>query len=407
MVQIGNDWDELLKDEWEKPYYRELRSFLLDEYENETVYPPAADIFTALRLTPYSNVKVVILGQDPYHEPGQAVGLAFSVPGGTKLPPSLVNILKELASDAGASAGISTTANTGTNAGAAGDDADVGYEAAPGGTPSGDIGNAAVDDAYFRNLDKNMGKANNFQDSGTEDAEILEKKTKKAELFQDYGIRGTKNLENNAMEAEFCQDFGTEDAKNLEKKATEAGFCQDFGTGDGKNLENKAGKTGNCQDSGPGDEKKLEKGGVLAPWAEQGVLLLNTVLTVRAHRAASLKGRGWEQFTDRIIELLAARKTPMVFVLWGAHAISKRELILRAEAEGQKNLLSEEDADGDQGGYPHGNAAYQSRRHLIITAPHPSPLSAHRGFFGGRYFSRCNYFLSDNGLEPIDWSLNK
>ena len=225
MVKIGNDWDELLKDEWDKPYYKSLRSFLIDEYKTETVYPPAEDIYTALKLTPFSDVKVVILGQDPYHEPGQAEGLAFSVREGVPKPPSLVNIFKELEEDTGIEAGES---------------------------------------------------------------------------------------------------------------------------------------------------------GSLRPWAEQGVLLLNTVLTVRAHQAGSHRGAGWEQFTDRIIELLAARSTPMVFVLWGANAISKKELIME-----------------------HG-----AGRHLIITAPHPSPLSAYRGFFGGRYFSRCNYFLTDNGIEPVDWSLN-
>ena len=225
MVKIGNDWDELLKDEWDKPYYKSLRSFLIVEYKTETVYPPAEDIYTALKLTPFSAVKVVILGQDPYHEPGQAEGLAFSVREGVPKPPSLVNIFKELSEDTGIEAGES---------------------------------------------------------------------------------------------------------------------------------------------------------GSLRPWAEQGVLLLNTVLTVRAHQAGSHRGAGWEQFTDRIIELLAARSTPMVFVLWGANAISKKELIME-----------------------HG-----AGRHLIITAPHPSPLSAYRGFFGGRYFSRCNYFLTDNGIEPVDWSLN-
>lgn len=225
MVKIGNDWDELLKDEWDKPYYKSLRSFLIDEYKTETVYPPAEDIYTALKLTPFEDVKVVILGQDPYHEPGQAEGLAFSVREGVPKPPSLVNIFKELSEDTGIEAGES---------------------------------------------------------------------------------------------------------------------------------------------------------GSLRPWAEQGVLLLNTVLTVRAHQAGSHRGAGWEQFTDRIIELLAARITPMVFVLWGANAISKKELIME-----------------------HG-----AGRHLIITAPHPSPLSAYRGFFGGRYFSRCNYFLTDNGIEPVDWSLN-
>ena len=115
------------------------------------------------------------------------------------------------------------------------------------------------------------------------------------------------------------------------------------------------------------------------PWARSGVLLLNAVLTVRAHEAGSHKGKGWEIFTDRIIELLASRERPMVFILWGAQAGSKKELILKSE-----------------GG---------KRRHLIIHAPHPSPLSAYRGFFGGRYFSRCNYFLEDSGEKPVDWHL--
>ncbi len=234
-MTIGNGWDRLLADEWEKPYYLELRSFLIDEYKNGTVFPPAEDIYNALRLTDYDDVKVVILGQDPYHEPGQAHGLAFSVPAGTPEPPSLQNILKELESDLGIVPG------------------------------------------YRRG------------------------------------------------------------------------------------------------DADP------NSGGLLDPWARQGVLLLNTVLTVRAHQAASHKGRGWEQFTDRVIELLAARTAPMVFVLWGAQAQAKKDLIISAQ-----------------------NGA---ARHLILTAPHPSPLSAHRGFFGGCYFSRCNYFLEDNGEAPVDWSL--
>lgn len=226
----GNRWDELLAAEWQKPYYQELRSFLIDEYEHETVYPPAADIYNALRLTDYDDVKVVIFGQDPYHEPGQAHGLAFSVPSGMPEPPSLVNILKELESDLGIRRG---------------------------------------------------------PDSGR---------------------------------------------------------------------------------------------GILVPWAENGVLLLNTALTVRAHQAGSHRGHGWEQFTDEVTRLLASREKPMVFVLWGANARAKKDIILGAQGEGP-------------------------RRHLIIEAPHPSPLSAHRGFFGGRYFSRCNYFLEDCGLELVDWSL--
>lgn len=225
MVNIGNDWDELLAEEFEKDYYRNLRSFLIEEYKGVT-YPPADEIYTAFKLTPYEETKAVILGQDPYHEPGQAHGLAFSVKEGVTYPPSLVNIFKELESDVG------VTASTGN----------------------------------------------------------------------------------------------------------------------------------------------------LSAWAKQGVLLLNTALTVRAHEAGSHRGHGWEQFTDAVIEKLAERKKPMVFILWGANAISKKEIIDKAMRE-------------------------SGTRHLIITAPHPSPLSAYRGYFGGRYFSRTNYFLCDNDMEPIDWKL--
>ena len=232
----GNKWDELLAEEWQKPYYAELREFLRKEYENGTVYPPAGDIYNALRFTDYDDVRAVILGQDPYHEPGQAQGLAFSVPCGVPEPPSLVNIIKELGDDLGI-------------------------------TPS-------------------------YRDG--------------------------------------------------------------------------AAPSGSARP-------------ILEPWTRQGVLLLNTVLTVRAHEAGSHRGRGWEMLTDRVIELLAERERPMVFILWGSQAGAKRDLIIRA-----------------QGG---------RLRHLIIQAPHPSPLSAYRGFFGGRYFSRCNYFLEDNGMEPVDWSL--
>ena len=126
--------------------------------------------------------------------------------------------------------------------------------------------------------------------------------------------------------------------------------------------------------------------GILVPWTRQGVLLLNTGLTVRAHQPASHKGRGWEQFTDRVIELLAAREQPLVFILWGAHARAKTKLILDSEARTATDTAP-------------------ALRHLIIQSAHPSPLSAHKGFFGGRYFSRTNYFLEDNGIQPIDWSL--
>ncbi len=297
----GNDWDALLADEWQKPYYRELRDFLINEYKTETVYPPAGDIYNALRMTDYDDVKVVILGQDPYHEPGQAHGLAFSVPRGTPLPPSLVNILKEL-------------------------EADLGIRYAP-------------------------------EDAG----------------------------------------------ENVNAGAGSQKPHQDYNDGNGDDAE-----------------------GILVPWTRQGVLLLNTVLTVRAHQAASHRGRGWEQFTDRVIELLAEREKPMVFVLWGAHAQAKKELILKAqrtvrsdqsaqranceELKAQRTVSSEsviEQTDGSEPSRSIGNAApsQSGSRHLIIEAPHPSPLSAYRGFFGGCYFSRCNYFLVDNGIEPVDWSL--
>lgn len=221
MVNLGNQWDILLKGEFEKPYYRQLREFLKAEYNTYTIYPGMYDIFNALKLTSYEDVKAVILGQDPYHEPGQAHGLAFSVKEGTALPPSLKNIYKEL--------------NT------------------------------------------------------------------------DLGI--------------------------------------------------------------PISEK-----GDLTKWAEQGVLLLNTALTVRRGQANSHRGKGWEIFTDRIIEVMNMREKPVVFILWGANARAKTALIT--------------------------NPA-----HKVLTCAHPSPLSAHNGFFGCRHFSKCNEFLMQNGIDAIDWSL--
>lgn len=223
MVNIGNDWDDVLAGEFDKEYYRKLRTFLIEEYRNHTVYPDMNDIFNALKYTPYSKVKAVILGQDPYHEPGQAHGMAFSVRDGTEQPPSLVNIFKELQEDTG-------------------------------------IARPAPDH------------------------------------------------------------------------------------------------------------------GCLIPWAEEGVLLLNTVLTVREHEANSHKGKGWEQFTDRIIELLNERPEPVVFILWGRNARDKKALI----TEG---------------------------RHLILEGAHPSPLSAYNGFFGGRYFSRTNEFLAEQGTGKINWEI--
>lgn len=221
MVNIGNHWDQLLAPEFEKEYYQKLRQFLIAEYRGKTIYPGMHDIFNALKYTDYDDVKVVILGQDPYHGPGQAHGMSFSVRPGVKQPPSLVNIFRELQDDLGI------------------DPPDHGY---------------------------------------------------------------------------------------------------------------------------------------LVKWAEQGVLLLNTCLTVREHQANSHKGKGWEIFTDKVISLLNQREKPMVFILWGGNAKSKQSLITNPD-------------------------------HLILTGAHPSPLSAYNGFYGGRYFSKANEFLESTGQTGIDWDL--
>ena len=222
MVQIGNEWDVLLADEFAKPYYQELRRFLAAEYSRGTVYPDKHDIFNALRYTTYSQVRCVILGQDPYHGAGQAHGLSFSVRRGVQIPPSLRNIYQE--------------------------------------------------------------------------------------IFNDTGI------------------------------------------------DNRA----SC--------------GELIPWTQQGVLLLNTVLTVREGAPQSHRGMGWELFTDHIIRLLNVREDPIVFLLWGAPAGKKAELITNP-------------------------------CHLVLKAAHPSPLSASRGFFGCRHFSQTNDFLVQHGFSPIDWTI--
>lgn len=221
MVQIGNQWDELLKDEFKKDYYLALREFLKKEYKTQTIYPNMYHIFNALKYTSYENVKVVILGQDPYHGPNQAHGLAFSVQPGVPAPPSLQNIFQELHRDLG------------------------------------------------------------------------------------------------------------------------------------------------CF---------IPNNGYLVPWTQNGVLLLNTALTVRAGQANSHRGKGWEIFTDRVIELLNEREEPIVFLLWGANA-------------GQKELL------------------ITNSRHVLLKSPHPSPLSASRGFFGCRHFSQANALLAQMGKEPVDWQI--
>ncbi len=218
MIKITKNWANLLKDEFEKPYFKKIQEFLEKEYQRYDVYPSMDNIFNALNLVKYDDVKVVILGQDPYHEPGQAHGLSFSVLDGVALPPSLVNIYKE--------------------------------------------------------------------------------------IEDDLGI-------------------------------------------------------------------KCEKTGNLTRWAKQGVLLLNTTLTVRRGQANSHSEIGWKIFTNEIIKVLSKREKPIVFMLWGSHAQS-----FAPEIE---------------------------KQHLVLKAPHPSPLSSYRGFFGCKHFSKANNFLISNGSTPIDW----
>ena len=221
MITIGNDWDEKLAPLFESELYLKIREFLKKEYSTHIVYPSMYDIFNAFKYTPYSSVKAVILGQDPYHNEGQAHGLCFSVQKGVELPPSLVNIYKELKSD--------------------------------------------------------------------------------------LGIEPSKS-------------------------------------------------------------------GCLTKWAENGVFLLNSTLTVRAGQANSHSGCGWQQFTDEVIKILAAREKPMVFLLWGGNARSKKKLI--------------------------------SGNHLVLECAHPSPLSAYNGFFGCKHFSKTNQFLIEHGETPIDWYID-
>ncbi|GAB2562353.1 uracil-DNA glycosylase [Gracilibacillus alcaliphilus] len=219
---LKNDWSDRLAGEFEKDYYLALREFLKKEYQQFTIYPNMYDIYNALHYTPFEQVKVVILGQDPYHGPNQAHGLSFSVKPEVAIPPSLKNIYKELQSDIG------------------------------------------------------------------------------------------------------------------------------------------------CV---------IPNHGYLVDWAKQGVLLLNNVLTVRQGQAHSHQGKGWEQFTDQVITTLNQKDTPVVYILWGSAAQKKQALI-------------------------------DTSKHLIIKSPHPSPLSAHRGFFGSRPFSRTNQLLQENGQQPIDWQIS-
>ena len=221
MPPITNDWQQPLEVEFKKPYYKDLYKKVLEEYRSRQIFPNPDDIFNAFHLTPLKDVKVVILGQDPYHNDGQAHGLCFSVKPDVEVPPSLVNIYKELQDDLG------------------------------------------------------------------------------------------------------------------------------------------------C---------RIPNNGYLVKWAKQGVLMLNTVLTVRAHLANSHRGIGWEQFTDAVIRAVDAQDRPIVFLLWGRPAQMKKSML-------------------------------HNPKHLILEAPHPSPLSAYRGFFGCKHFSQTNAFLEKNGLAPIDWQI--
>ena len=221
MAPISNDWLEPLKGEFSKPYYRKLHEKVVEEYNSRKIFPAADDIFNAFHFTPLSKVKILLLGQDPYHNVNQAHGLSFSVSATQKIPPSLQNIYKELQDDLG------------------------------------------------------------------------------------------------------------------------------------------------C---------KIPNNGYLKKWADQGVLLLNTVLTVRAHQANSHQGKGWEQFTDAIIEAVNAQDRPIVYLLWGRPAQRKIPML-------------------------------NNPKHLVLKAAHPSPLSAYNGFFGCRHFSQANAFLEEHGVEPVDWQI--
>ncbi|MBQ5776283.1 MAG: uracil-DNA glycosylase [Bacteroidaceae bacterium] len=218
-VRIEDSWNARLQDEFDKPYFAALTQFVRNEYAAGTVYPPGREMFAAFDACPFDDVRVVILGQDPYHEPGQAHGLCFSVNDGVQFPPSLVNIFKEIESDLG---------------------------------------------------------------------------------------------------------------------------------------------------------RPMPSSGNLMRWAKQGVLLLNATLTVRAHQAGSHQNKGWEAFTDAVIHRLATERNHIVFILWGSYAQRKGSFIDR-------------------------------NRHCVLQSPHPSPLSAYRGFFGNKHFSRANAYLIANGYKPIDW----
>ncbi len=220
MIKITEEWDELLQDLFESESYKSLRAFLKKEYSERVIYPDMYDIFNSMKITAFKDIKAVILGQDPYHEKGQAMGLAFSVPNGIQKPPSLVNIYKEISAETGLS---------------------------------------------------------------------------------------------------------------------------------------------------------LPDGGDLRGWAKQGILLLNTCLTVREHQANSHKGKGWEEFTDGIIKRISDKKENVVFILWGANARSKKTLI-------------------------------DTKKHLVLESAHPSPLSAYNGFFGSGHFVKTNEYLIQHGKTPINWS---
>ncbi len=315
MAAISNDWLGPMSEEFKKPYYRKLYETVKHEYETREVYPAPDDIFNAFAFTPLKDVKVVILGQDPYHEPGQAHGLCFSVRPEVDTPPSLVNIYKELHEDCG---------------------------------------------CYI----PNNGYLKKWADQG-----VLLLNT----VLTVREVDTPPSLVN--IYKELHEDCG-------------------------------------CY---------IPNNGYLKKWADQGVLLLNTVLTVRAHAAHSHKDIGWESFTDAAIRVLNEQDRPMVFILWGKPAQMKKAMLnnpahLILEAPHPSPLSAYRGFFGSRpfsrtNKFLWGKPAQMKKAmlnnpaHLILEAPHPSPLSAYRGFFGSRPFSRTNKFLTAHGLDPIDWQI--
>ncbi len=283
---ISKGWLNAINEEFQKDYFKELIAKISEDEKKTPIYPPANEVFTAFKLTPPENIKVVIIGQDPYHGEGEAHGLAFSVKESVKIPPSLRNILKELHSE-------------------------------------------------YPNK--------NYLEKHDDFNSTIKKSTSPSDKnpnlnFFDY-IDGTQTNNKN-------KDNANQQLANIQEELTPS---------DNKNLNTTEIINGN-----------------LASWAKQGVLLINTVLTVRKDNANSHKKIGWENFTDAVLKHIDTLEQPIVFILWGKQAEDKAKLIT-------------------------------NKKRLVITSAHPSPLSAHRGFFGSKPFTRTNQFLINNSVPPIHW----